>query len=96
MFQLRTIYTSAVRYSQKGLPTTIKKSPVTLRLSLVQPFRCDRDNPALFRFDSFEQIANFLAPKDFLADPSSMVAIQYDQVKDINPDVVYDLARRGC
>lgn len=82
---LRSICTSAVRYSRNGIPTVIKEFPITLRISLPH-----YDEPVSFSFTSFADISEFLAPKDFFIHPSSRRAIRYNQVKDVNPNVVYD------
>jgi len=47
--------------------------------------------PALITFASFKAISDFLAPSDLLIDPSSHIGIHCNQVKDINPEIVYDL-----
>jgi hypothetical protein len=88
MLQFRSIYTTAVRHSRRSTPI-IKKFPVTLRISLP-----GFDDPTSHRFTSFDNIANFLAPKDFFVDPSGK-SIHIDQVEDINPNIVYHMVGPG-
>jgi len=45
----------------------------------------------MLTFASFKAISDFLAPSDLLIDPSSHIGIHCNQVKDINPEIVYDL-----
>jgi hypothetical protein len=88
MLQFRSICTTAVRHSRISGPI-IKKFPVTLRISLP-----DFDHLTSHRFTSFDNIADFLAPKNFLVDPLGN-AIHIDQLEDIDPSVVYYLVGPG-
>src|SRR5882762_5953142 len=80
--QFRPIFTSAIRHSRRSS----SDFPITLHISLPQ-----YDYPTLHRFTSHDNIANILAPRNFFVDPSSGTSIHIDQVKDIDPSVVYDL-----
>ena len=84
MFQFRAISNSAVRYASKL--HAIKKFPVTLCISF-PPY----DEPTLVNFTSFEQIAEFLEPKNILRHPTTGHALHATEVKKIDPGIVYDI-----
>lgn len=91
MFKLRAISTSAARYT--SITRFITKFPVELRIR--HPMCPYSDEPISFTFSSFRDISGFLAPSDFLVNPTSMAAIRHNQVQEIDPEVVYDLVCVG-
>jgi hypothetical protein len=53
------------------------------------------DEPTFINFESFDKISEFLAPNLLLRDPTSGVALHADQVRNIDPGIVYDIIGTG-
>jgi hypothetical protein len=82
---------SSVQSSRAPFGTPADPAPLfkIFPLRYISPYLSN--HPTLHRFTSHDNIANFLALRNFFVDPSSGTSIHIDQVKDIDPTVVYDL-----
>jgi hypothetical protein len=80
----RAISTSAIRYGRKSQSIT---------LNLLYPYW---DAPISHTFKNEKEIVNFLKqPPQFLRDPDTNKAIRHGDVKQINPNVIYDIVGSG-
>ena len=82
----RAIFTSATRF---GRP---RKKPITLNL-LYPPW----DFPISQTFKDEKDLADFLKqpPQKFLVDPETNIGLRHSDVKQINPNIIYDVAGSG-
>src|SRR5882762_5128289 len=77
----RAISTSAVRYGRKSQSIT---------LNLLYPYWISHT------FENEKEVATFLKQSpQFLRDPETNKAIRHNDVKQINPNVIYDIAGSG-
>jgi hypothetical protein len=77
----RAISSSAIRFGRKSKSIT---------LNIVYPYW---ETPTSLTFKSEKALAAFLKqPPQFLRDPDTGKAIRHENVKEINPNVIYDIS----
>ena len=81
----RAIFTSARRLGQKSKSIT---------LNVVYPYW---DIPISHTFRDEKDLADFLKqpPQQFLRDPDTNKALRHTDVKQVNPNIIYDIAGSG-
>jgi hypothetical protein len=80
----RAISTSAIRYGRKSQSIT---------LNILYPYW---DMPISHTFKNVKAVAAFLKkPPQFLLDPDTGKAIRHEDVKQIDPNVIYDIIGSG-